>query len=88
MNIKDLSLKNLLDEDYTFELDFNYADVPGSAELYGFDSVILYRKKDKKDVSVVRFHAILNYDKKLFYIANKLIADMGFDIKWAILLVK
>lgn len=81
MNIKDLSLKNLLEEDYTFEPDFNYADVPGSAELYGFDSVILYRKKDKKDVSVVRFHAILNYDKKLFYIANRLISDMGFDIK-------
>lgn len=81
MNIKDLSLKNLLDEDYIFEPDFNYADVPGSAELYGFDSVILYRKKDKKDVSVVRFHAILNYDKKLFYIANELIANMGFDIK-------
>lgn len=48
MNIKDLSLKNLLDEDYTFELDFNYADVPGSAELYGFDSVILYRKRIRK----------------------------------------
>ena len=76
MNIKNLSLKSILDEDWVFEPNFNYADVSGSAQLYGFDSVILYRKEDEKDICVVRFHAISHYDKKLFYIVNKLIADM------------
>ena len=80
MNIKNLSLKSILDEDWVFEPNFNYADVSGSAQLYGFDSVILYRKEDEKDICVVRFHAISHYDKKLFYIVNKLIADMGLDI--------
>lgn len=85
MNIKKLTLKNLLDDDWTFEPDFYYANVSGSAELYkNSDSMILFRKKDSKEVSVVRFHAILNYDKKLFYTVNKLMTNMELNIKMGI----
>lgn len=82
MNIKNLSLKELLGKDWTFEPDFRYADVPGSAELYGGgNSMILFRKQGSLDVCAVKLHAVLNYDKTLFYVANRLMADMGLEIR-------
>ncbi len=82
MDIKKLTLKNILGKDWIFEPDFCYADVSGNAELYKEgDSLILFRKEGEKDVCAVRFRAILNYDKKLFHTANKLMADIGLDFK-------
>lgn len=82
MNIRNLTVKDLLGRDWTFEKDFCYADVPGSAELYGGgDSVILFRKQDSPDVCAIKLHAVLNYDNTLFYAANRLMADMGLGIK-------
>lgn len=82
MNVKNLSLKELLGKDWTFEPDFCYADVPGSAELYrNGDSMILFRKQGSSDVCAVKLYAVLNYDKTLFYAANRLMADMGLGIR-------
>lgn len=82
MNIRNLSLKELLGKDWTFEPDFCYADVPGSAELYGGgDSMILFRKQGSPGVCAVKLHAVLNCDKTLFYAANRLMGDMGLGIR-------
>lgn len=82
MNIKNLSLKYILGENWFFEPDFCYADVHGSAELYeNEDSMILFRRKGDKAVSAIQFRAVLNYNKTLFREVNGLIADIGIDIK-------
>ena len=82
MNVKNLSLKELLGKDWTIEPDFCYADVPGSAELYrGGDSMILFRKRGSPDVCAVKLYAVLNYDKTLLNAANRLMSYMGLGLR-------
>ncbi len=81
MDISKLSLKHILDEDLIFESDFCYAEFHGSAELYGMGDIILFKKEGKTDVSAVKFWTITRNNKRLFHVANKLMADMGIELK-------
>lgn len=82
MDISKLSLKNISDEVFIFEPDFCYEEFHGSAELYGMGDIILFKKEGEADVSAVTFHAIIkNNNKRLFRVANKLMADMGIELK-------
>ena len=81
MDISKLSLKNILDEDMIFEPDFCYAEFHGSAELYGMGDITLFKKEGGTDVSAVIFWTIIKTDKRLFHVANKLMADMGIELK-------
>ena len=82
VNIREVSLKSILGENWRFEPDFCYADVFGNAELYeNGDRMVLFRKEGSTEVSAIHLRAILNYNKKLFCRANELIAEIGIDIK-------
>ncbi len=56
INIKNLSLEKLLGDDWIFYPDFKYADFDGSAELHKGDHIIVFKRKNEKDLSVASLH--------------------------------
>lgn len=81
MNIKDLSLKKILGNDWTYNSEFQYEDFAGSAELHKGDRIILFRRKDKEDISAISFQAVGLCDKKLFHTVNNLLAEVGINLR-------
>lgn len=81
MNIKNLSLKRILGDDWVYNPDFQYADFVGKAELHKGDRIILFRKGDEQDISVVSLQAIGLGDKKLIQTANKMLGDIGINLR-------
>jgi len=81
MDIRKLSLKNILGKECVLEPDFCYAEMPGSAELYGMGNITLFRKKGDDSVTAVSFGTIRKDNKRLFHVANKLMDDMGIGLR-------
>jgi len=81
MNIKDLSLQKILGDNWTYNPDFQYADFDGRAELHKGDRIILFRRKDDEDISVVSFQAVGLCDKELTLIANKMLEEIGINLR-------
>lgn len=81
MNIKNLSLKKILGDDWIYNPDFQYADFTGKAELHKGDRIILFKKGDEQEISVVSLQAIGLGDKKLIQTANKLLDEIGINLR-------
>jgi len=81
MNIKDLSLKKVLEDDWIYNPDFQYAGFDGTAELHKGDRIILFRRKNEKDIVVASFQAVGVCDKKLIQTANSMLAETGIDLR-------
>lgn len=81
MNIKDLSLKKVLEDDWIYNPDFQYASFDGTAELHKGDRIILFRRKNEKDIVVASFQAVGLCDKKLIQTANSMLAETGIDLR-------
>ncbi len=79
MNITNLSLQKIVGNDWRYYPDFQYADFSGKAELHKADRIILFRKEN--DVSVISLQAIGLCDKDLIRTADKLLMEIGLDLR-------
>ena len=79
MNINNLSLQKIVGNDWRYYPDFQYADFSGKAELHKADRIILFRKEN--DVSVISLQAIGLCDKDLIRTADKLLMEIGLDLR-------
>lgn len=79
MNINNLSLQKIVGNDWRYYPDFQYADFSGKAELHKADRIILFRKEN--DVSVISLQAIGLCDKDLIRTADKLLMEVGLDLR-------
>lgn len=81
MNIKNLSLKKIVGDDWIYNPDFRYADFDGSAELHKGDHIILFSKKNERELSAVSLQAVGLCDKKLIQIANEILSEIGINLR-------
>lgn len=79
--IKELRLKNILDHYKVWEQEFEYAEVPGIAEIFGYQIVFFRPLKNLRNTVAISFSGI-EEDAFLIRVANSVLMAMEMNVKF------
>lgn len=80
MNIGELRLKDILTDYKIEEREFEYADVKGVAELFGWQIIFFRKQADLLNTIVLSFEEI--EDDNLISLANSILEHVDIDIRF------
>lgn len=80
MNIGKLRLKDILTEYKIEEREFEYADVKGVAELFGYQIIFFRKQDDLSNTTVLSFSELEN--DNLISLANSVLEHVDIDVRF------
>ena len=80
MNIGELRLKDILTDYKIEEREFEYADVKGVAELFGWQIIFFRKQADLSSTIVISFSEI--EDDNLISLANSILEHVDIDVRF------
>lgn len=80
MNIGKLRLKDILPDYKIEEREFEYADVKGVAELFGYQIIFFRKQSDLSNTIVLSFNEL--EDDNLISLANSILEHVDIDVRF------
>lgn len=80
MKINELRLKDILKDYDVWEQEFEYAEVPGIAEIYGYHIVFFRPQKELRGTVVIHIQEIET--PSLIHVANLVLTAMDMNLKF------